>query len=185
MTGSATCYRAYAFMRQDRFVADEMEKTNYNADTQENQAVVVAALEWLNKQEDEFGYMHNLKLACSQMYCETRDLGIIASLIPTYNRAQEKELEKEKAQKASSNSKWVGEVSERITITGNCKCVTSWENQFGVTYVYKFTTEEGNIFTWRTGKSLSEGALTLKGTIKDHNEFRGAKETELTRCKVM
>lgn len=119
------------------------------------------------------------------MYCETRDLGIIASLIPTYNRAQEKGLEKEKAQKASSNSKWVGEVGERITITGNCKCVTSWENQFGVTYVYKFTTEEGNIFTWRTGKSLSEGALTLKGTIKDHNEFRGAKETELTRCKVM
>lgn len=185
MTGSATCYRAYAFMRQDRFVADEMEKTNYNADTQENQAVVVAALDWLNKQEDEFGYMHNLKLACSQMYCETRDLGIIASLIPTYNRAQEKELEKEKAQKASSNSKWVGEVGERITMTGNCKCVTSWENQFGVTYVYKFTTEEGNIFTWKTGKSLSEGALTLKGTIKAHNEFRGAKKTELTRCKVI
>lgn len=119
------------------------------------------------------------------MYCETRDLGIIASLIPTYNRAQEKELEKEKAQKASSNSKWVGEVGERITMTGDCKCVTSWENQFGVTYVYKFTTEEGNIFTWKTGKSLSEGALTLKGTIKAHNEFRGAKETELTRCKVM
>lgn len=185
MTGSATCYHAYAFMRKDRFVVDEMEKTNYNADTQENQAVVVAALEWLNKQEDEFGYMHNLKLACSQMYCETRDLGIIASLIPTYNRAQEKELEKEKAQKASSNSKWVGEVGERITMTGDCKCVTSWENQFGVTYVYKFTTEEGNIFTWKTGKSLSEGALTLKGTIKAHNEFRGAKETELTRCKVM
>lgn len=62
-----------------------------------------------------------------------------------------------------------------------------WENQFGVTYVYKFTTEEGNIFTWKTGKSLrvSEGAITLKGTIKAHNEFRGAKETELTRCKVM
>jgi len=185
MTGSATCYRAYAFMRQDRFVADEMKKTNYNADTQENQAVVVAALEWLNKQEDEFGYMHNLKLACSQMYCETRDLGIIASLIPTYNRAQEKELERERTQKASSNSEWVGYVGERIIMTGNCKCVTSWENQFGVTYMYKFVTEEGNVFTWKTGKSLNEGTLTLKGTIKAHNEFRGAKETELTRCKVI
>lgn len=184
MTGSATCYRAYAFMRKDRFVADEMEKINYNADTQENQDVVVAALEWLNKQEYKFGYMHNLKLACSQMYCETRDLGIIASLIPTYNRAQEKELEKEKTQKTSSNSAWVGEVGERITITGNCKCMASWESCFGMTFLYKFTTEEGNIFTWKTGKALDEGTVTIKGTVKTHSEFRGEKQTELTRCKI-
>lgn len=41
-----------------------------------------------------------------------------------------------------------------------------------------------NVFTWKTSTWVEDGVQTIKGTVKAHNEFRGTKQTELTRCKV-
>lgn len=48
------------------------------------------------------------------------------------------------------------------------------------------TTEDGNILIWKTGKWFGDDfdVTTITGTVKAHNEFRGVKQTELTRCKL-
>lgn len=87
---------------------------------------------------------------------------------------------------------WYGEIGQRVTINDcTCTAVTSWQTRFGVTMLYKFTAEDGTIFTWKTcsygvdsdfvdtGKKIS-----ITGTIKAHSEYKGRKETELTRCKI-
>lgn len=184
-----TSYRAFSYMMDpsDSEIS-EMTKAGFVADASENHKEVDEAMTWIISQTPEEGYLFNLKAACSKEYCESRDLGIIASLLPAHFRAIEKESERiareaKKATQAESN--WIGTEGDRIEITVDCKCVTCWQNEFGTTFVYKMTDDSGNIFTWKTGKSIDAGKVTLKGTIKAHTEFRGEKQTELTRCKLL
>lgn len=183
-----TSSRAFGYMiRPNAQERKEMESVGFEAYTEANEATVTAALKWLSTQEDDFGYIHNLKVACGREYCESRDFGIIASLIPAHFKAMKKEAERLAREAAKANkpkTSWVGEVGQRIEITAECKCVASWYNDFGPGYLYKLTTAEGNIFTWKTGKVIEDGKVTLKGTIKAHTEFRDEKQTELTRCKI-
>lgn len=66
------------------------------------------------------------------------------------------------------------------------RCITSWETQWGWTGVFKLVDESGREFTWKTSKWLDEHAVgkVCRGTIKELKEFRGVKQTELTRCRV-
>lgn len=62
-----------------------------------------------------------------------------------------------------------------------------FDTMWGTTFVYTFVDSEGHQFIWKTGCYLdqSEGStLTVRGTIKAHSEYRGARQTELTRCRV-
>lgn len=83
-------------------------------------------------------------------------------------------------------SKWIGEVGERLTdLKLMVKYVNGFDGQFGFTYVYKMEDEDGNQFTWFTQKSLEQGqSYIVRGTVKKHDEFRGVKQTVLTRCHL-
>lgn len=89
--------------------------------------------------------------------------GLLASLFPAYNKELVKWREIQSRYDAEKDSVYVGEVKDRITVKiTSLKCITSWETQFGVTFLYKMVT----------------------GTVKAHTEFKGIKQTELTRCRV-
>ena len=65
--------------------------------------------------------------------------------------------------------------------------MTSWETDFGITRLYKMVGEDGNVYTWKTGKlfdDVEDSVITVVGTVKAHTEFRGVKQTELTRCRI-
>ena len=57
---------------------------------------------------------------------------------------------------------------------------------YGVTCLYEFVTDDDNIFIWKTSKYLDkiEKITSITGTVKEHKEFNGIKQTELTRCKT-
>lgn len=173
----------------------DMEKVNFNPDSAEAKEMVKSAITWINGQEAVNDYMHNLKTVCSLNYNPWNRIGILVSLFPTFNRdleVQAKKAEAEaKAKKEAQNSKHIGSIGDRIQITvQSVKCLTSWENTFGyyptTTYLYKIVDQEGNVFTWKTSNFIDEENLpkTIKGTVKEHSEFRGVKQTVLTRCKV-
>ena len=48
----------------------------------------------------------------------------------------------------------------------------------------KFIDVNDNIYTWKTTKVFKDGVTSLTGTVKTHNDYKGIKQTELTRCKV-
>jgi hypothetical protein len=115
-------------------------------------------------------------------------------LFPTYNRdleyqAEKAEKERQNELKRASERKsiHIGAVGDRIEIdVKSFECVTSWETQFGYTRIYKIVDVEGNVFTWKTSNFVEgEKVNKIKGTVKDHNEFREIKQTEITRCKVV
>lgn len=169
----------------------EMESVSFNANS--NSELVEKALEWLESQELDNNYMHNLKTACSLEYTAYRNLGILASLFPTYNReleyqAKKAEQERQRAlqQASEQNSAYIGNEGDRVEIdVHSMECVTSWDTAYGVTRIYKIVDKKGNVYTWKTGNFIeSEKVSKVKGTVKSHNEYRGIKQTELTRCKV-
>lgn len=45
-----------------------------------------------------------------------------------------------------------------------------------------------NAMVWKTTKDLdiAEGTeITIKGTIKSHDEYKGVEQTKLVRCKII
>lgn len=180
------------FEKEEERLKEEMRSVAFNATADGNSEAVEKALAWLNSQPEDNNYMHNLKTACSLEYTEYRNLGIITSLFPTYNRdlehqAEKAEQEKQRALKQASeqNSKHIGTIGERIEIdVHSFECVTSWETQYGVTKIYKIVDTNGNVYTWKTSNYVSEDVSKVKATVKSHNEYRGIKQTEITRCKV-
>lgn len=171
-----------------------LKDQGFNWETPEVEAKAEEILAWVRSQNPQVGtYMSNLKASCGKDYCESRNFGLIASAVAAYNREMEKKQREATRKQVEAQSSWIGSVGERIEIKdASLKLVTSWDTDYGYTYLYKIVDSNGNIFTWKTGKWLGndecipEGTkITLKGTVKNHNEFRGTKQTELTRCKVM
>lgn len=104
------------------------------------------------------------------------------------------EEERIKAQKAISQH--VGEVGQRLTITATFDHSAWFEvpsfRGFGqdTMYIHTFKDVDGNVLIWKTGSGLGsidicEGdQVQIRGTVKEHSEYKDEKQTVLTRCKV-
>ena len=165
-----------------------MAMVNFNHESPETVQLVKDALEWVNSQSEDSNYIHNLKTVCGLEYVQYKNFGLLASLFPAYNKDLERVAKRKAAFDAESGSEYVGEVKDRITVkVKSVKCVTSWETEFGITRIYKIIGEDGNVYTWKTGKFIDDEEsvnMSITGTVKAHTEFRGIKQTELTRCRV-
>lgn len=157
----------------------------FNYSREGNKEKTQAILSFVASLPQEYGYISNLKVLCSNEYCQQRDVGIIASSVACYDREQKKQERMAKEKEAKLSSIWVGKEGERLTLNNlSVKLLTSWETLYGFTFMYQFTDEAGNVYIWKTGNIIEETRVSLKGTVKAHGEFNGIKQTELTRCRV-
>jgi len=97
------------------------------------------------------------------------------------------QLENNKSENKSS--KYIGNVGDKVVLNGVLKPLASFESPYGYTYLYQIETEQG-LAKWFASNECSgipkEGKqVTLKGTVKEHKEYKGAKETIVTRCKLI
>lgn len=195
---AARFYRAYHNLGHaiwDRKVNEEaraeMKKIGFDHKKESVLHDVENALTWIENQEETNNYMHNLKVACANTYIPETGFALVASLIPTYNKGLEIEAirkERERQAEKEKKSEYVGNVGEKIQIEiKTVKCITSYQTQFGITFVNKFTDKEGNVYIWKTGKDVEKDGAENKilvGTLKEHNEYKGVKQNVLTRCKI-
>lgn len=106
--------------------------------------------------------------------------------------------EKLRREREQALSNWQGEVGKRITIRATLSISFYWETQFGIQYMHLMRDSNGNIYKWLSNKAVcyKNGSgdyhyieehdaeeFTLTGTVKEHVEYKGAKQTVLTRCK--
>ena len=175
-----------------RWAKKHLDK-GFDVNREGNKEKAAAILAFVDGLQNELGYISNLKTLCSKEYCQGRDLGIVVSAVACYDREMDRqarkaqrEAEEAKAREGLKNE-WFGTVGERIEVAQpECKLLTSWDTDFGTKYVYRFVTEDGWVFIWKTCKAIQNGKkLKVVGTVKAHNEFRGQKQTELTRCKIV
>ena len=87
-----------------------------------------------------------------------------------------------------SDSEWIeGKINDRIQIKVSGVSKRIINTRFGLTNLYTFISENKNKIQWWSQTNIDfpkENIFTLAGTIKDFNEFKNAKITTLTRCKI-
>jgi hypothetical protein len=84
-----------------------------------------------------------------------------------------------------SNSEYVGEIGEKITDTFTVTRAIVLNGYYGMSIMHILEDANGNVYIWNTtARNYPEGkVVTLCGTVKDHREYKGTKQTILTRCK--
>lgn len=163
----------------------------------EEMANAIAAI----NEDDAFASnLNNVQSIIRSGYCKDNHFGYIAYAPVAYERyivvlkrRAERDAEKDMEKQSSA---YVGEVGKRIDIdVADMKLVTSWESQWGMTFLYKFTDTNGNVFVWFASKPFervnADGIIEdvtnvsrIKATVKDHTEREGVKQTIITRCKA-
>jgi hypothetical protein len=103
--------------------------------------------------------------------------------IEQYLKERKAQWEKDNAPK----TEWYGSIKDKVSLYVTLKSIRGFDGVYGWTSIITFEDAQGHQFLWKTGSYIEaqEGdKVTLKGTIKAHSEYKGIKQTELTRCKV-
>ncbi len=127
----------------------------------------------------------NIKNLLQSGYTRIRNLGYIAYAPVDYLRMKEQQEREQLRNEAKGNSEYVGNVGDKLTVdVKESKLITSWQTVYGMTFLYKFLTADNNVLVWKASKSYEGEPKRITGTVKDHKEYDGEKQTILTRCKI-
>lgn len=160
--------------------------------TAEDRELARKALEYareeLRNRPELNDYLHNLMVSCSQTSITAKLAGITASLISHYVKEVERRTLKEVEAKKLAASTYAGTVGDRLIFRG-CRVlhVIQLEGNFGTTLLHKMVDAEGHALTWfSSGESLGVGAeVDLLATVKNHEEYKGVKQTVVSRGVVL
>lgn len=132
-------------------------------------------------------FENNIRVAVKDEFCRICD-GFVAYAYVAWK----KHIEEESNNNNTVENNFYGNVGEKIKnieVTGSM--VASYETQYGVTRIYKFTDNNGHTFIWKTSNSIEYNTrnvtfgCTISGTIKEHNTYNNEKQTVITRAKVV
>lgn len=134
--------------------------------------------------QSDSDYINNLRVICKMDNIDFKKVAILVSAVNVIIRNKQRETEKKNA----PVSEYVGTVKERIRgmeLTFNRE-IALGAGMYGEQFLYAFTDNSGNQFTWITGKrdfNIGE-KYNMDFTVKGHREYRGIKQTIMTRASV-
>lgn len=136
-----------------------------------------AIIEYVASVPGDEEYVHNISLIARNGYCKDATAGYAASMVSFYDRAF--------AVEEIKSTGYVGEVGKRTYFQVIAERAFPFSGQYGDGYINKMRLETGEVLVWSTSKKLEQGTrYLLKGTVKGHSEFRGEKQTVLSRCVI-
>lgn len=152
-------------------------------DRQETAEAIVWAKEYFVVGNGLNDYEWNVAQIIKLDAIRSKHFGLAASIVPAYHR----ELER-RARDASKNicNEYVGEIKKRQIWTGlTVEAIIPIGSHYGVSRLHKMRDPEGHLLVWFASNFEAEpgDVLSGKGTVKEHKEYKGEKQTVLTRCK--
>lgn len=180
-------YTKFSYSDEVR-IAYMMDDHNIDVDSVDVDPII----DWvLNRADCSFGYMMNLRAVVNTEYVKRKHLGLLCSAVQAHNREMEK-LAADRAREAemaeeAQHSSYVADKGQKFNVSiTSCKCLTSWDTQFGTTYVYKFVDTLGRVIIWKTSNTFCiDRVIQLSGKVKDHDTYQGVKQTVAYFCKVV
>lgn len=155
--------------------------------TDESRELAELALSWAQTMSDKDAasqYNSNLRAIALDGMVDYRRAGMAATIITGYRRDLEKFIAQRNVKADPKPSRYVGTLKKRMELRLRVQRVFSYDTPFGTSHIHIMADDKDNIFKWRTSsRLLSEGeTYDIRGTVKDHVEYKGVKQTELTRC---
>jgi len=86
-----------------------------------------------------------------------------------------------------SDSKYVGEIGERITQELTVIKMFAGDGFYGSYYIYTMQNDNGNCMVYKGSKQIGfeEDKLNMTFTIKSHDEYQGTKQTYIARPNII
>lgn len=148
-------------------------------------------ISYFNKDFNDNDFLRNTSLLLKNEY--NKNSGFIAYAYLAYLKELEKKTSRNKNIEELSN--YVGNIGDRIEIEVKLLNRYIFQTMYGPQQIYVFIDNNNNVYKWKTsvylvnskGESIetNEDTIKLKGSIKGHEEYKGTKQTELTRCKII
>jgi hypothetical protein len=151
--------------------------------SKEDEEEAVKVLEWMKTIPMNVScYLTNLRQIADNGYASPKNFGYVCSAVMEYYKELSKKVERKDC------SEYFGSVGDKIE--REVTLVNKYETQsyYGYMCYHIFKDDEGHTFVWMTSSRpcLSIGnAYKIKATIKEHSEYKGEKQTFVTRVKVI
>lgn len=139
--------------------------------------------------EDNSEFVHNIKTILADGYVSAKDLGFTCYMPSGYNKYCKVLVERAKREKVNANSNYYGDVNTRYkdVEVAQMEQIAAYDSMYGELRIYRIVLKNGAVLVWKTSTFMSELQMTnvklATFTVKAHNEYRGAKQTEITRAK--
>lgn len=164
--------------------------------------LAVKALAWARETfgakpvEERSDFEHNMAVASKGNVLNLKNSGLAAYIIAGYLKEQER-LARAKAFRGRdmTASKHFGAVGEKLMLQAVVVGVKKIEGFYGTTTMIKLLTEDGNVAVWfasnapealeKAMETEEPATFTIVATVKDHDDYKDIKQTQLTRCKVV
>ena len=154
--------------------------------TDDEVSKAAAAWEWASTQGGN-DYLDNLNTVAQKTTLRAKHLGLAASIISGYDRAQSREIERAAQAQATAASTHVGNVGDRVEITGTVTFVKFFDGDYGTRALVKILAD-GNVLTWwcsNASNAPEQGdVVTGKATIKAHETYQDIAQTVITRARL-
>ena len=120
-----------------------------------------------------------------------------------------KKIAEENRAKENATVEYFGAIGDKFELTLTFDKIFGFETQYGYSYILLFHDDENHVFKWSSSngsykveyakdvENLAYGSgiqycdyevghkYLMKGTVKSHDEYKGCKQTVITRCKVL
>ena len=134
---------------------------------------------FFNLQESENDYYNNIKTILQSKWVNSNNIALVVSAVGTKIRIEN--LNKERIE---SKSQHISKIGDKISFISKPECIYTSENTYGMFRIYKMIVGENEII-WKTNKYLNPDIqYEFSATIKNHIEYKGVKQTEITRART-
>lgn len=139
-------------------------------------------INWIGTQSAKTDFMYNLQTAVKAEIVPSRMFGIIAAGVNSFLKDLARRVTLSTDEKSNQYFGTIGQRGELPELTIQFK--QTIEGTYGYTYLLKFEDAAGNAFVWFSSKDIGNVGekFKFKGTIKNHQDYQGRKQTIITRC---
>lgn len=191
-TASSVVEHFYPDAPKDSKRAQFLRQINEQSETEQHQDRARRVVAWIKDElsaKARSDYEMNLVTLVAGDLCEIKHLGIVCSAVSAYQRAMNQQVEYAKKRESLKDSQYVGETGKRLRdVAVKIERVKALEaGNYGPRSLVTFIDDAGNLFTWFASgdRDYTPGALVkIDGTVKDHSEYQGVKQTQLSRVAV-
>jgi hypothetical protein len=154
--------------------------------TDQDKDFIIKAKEAAQNLPDDIAndYLWNLKMLSAKEYINRKNFGLAASLISFYSR----EINKTENEKLNASSEYFGEEGKRSEYTLKVISKKEIETQYGITTMIQFLNDNNKAIWFASGikdEYEIDQSYNVKATIKKHEDYKGRKQTQLTRVKII
>lgn len=137
----------------------------------------------LEASTDFTDYEHNLFVALAAGYVTHRSAGLIASILPAWDRELGRIAERQANPTIPGH---FGQIGKRAAWTLHLVKVVSFVGNYGAVFLHTFRDEAGHVAVWKTTSDEHKpGCYSVTATVKAHDTYQGQDQTVLTRAKLV